>query len=348
MPQCEDERHAIKVSPVYAIMISEPGGPEVLQWREVPDPHPGPAEVLIDISASAVNRADLLQRKGFYPPPAGASSILGLECAGVISAVGADVRGLEIGTQVCALLAGGGYAEKVAVPAVQVLSIPIPLTLLESAGLMETACTVWSNLVMTARAAAGEVLLIHGGAGGIGTMAIQIGVALGLTVAVTAGTPAKLAACEALGATILIDYHHDDFVAEIAKVGGADIILDVMGASYLSRNIDALADGGRLMVIGLQGGAKAEIDLNALLRMRRSVTATALRSRPVDGHGSKAEIVAEVGQHLWPLINQGRVRPQIGAHIPLPEAGRAHALLESDSSPGGKIVLVAPDATDLE
>ncbi len=327
--------------------MSEPGGPEVLEWAEVPDPVPGPSEVLIDVAASAVNRADIMQRKGFYPPPPGASEILGLECAGVISAVGSDVLDFEVGVEVCALLSGGGYAEKVVVPSTQVLAIPLPLNQLEAAGLMEAACTVWSNLVMTAKAAPGEVLLIHGGAGGIGTMAIQIGVALGLRVAVTAGSKEKLTACEALGAEILINYRQDDFGAELAKVGGADVILDVIGAKYLTRNIDALADGGRLVIIGMQGGTKAEIDLNSLLRMRRTVAATALRSRPVTGHGSKAEIVAEVSHYLWPLINDGRVRPQIGAQIPLPEAARAHELLESDNSPGGKIVLVAPGGADV-
>src|SRR4051794_32255845 len=273
-----------------AVTFSEPGGPEVLQWGEVPDPVCGPGEVLVDVTATAVNRADLMQRQGFYPPPPGASEVLGLECSGVIAEVGDGVTGWAVGDEVCALLAGGGYAERVAVPAGQLLPPPAGVELATAAALPEVTCTVWSNVFMLAGLREGDVLLVHGGSGGIGTMAIQLAVRAGARVAVTAGSPEKLAFCRELGAEVLVDYREEDFVQRVRDATGghgADVVLDNMGAKYLARNVDVLADGGRLVVIGMQGGRKAELDLGSLLAKRGSVHATALRSRPATGRGGK-------------------------------------------------------------
>lgn len=315
---------------------------ENLTWQSMPDPTAGPDEVVLDVVAAGCNRADLLQRKGNYPPPPGASEILGMECSGIIRTVGHEVLGWKTGDRVCALLAGGGYAEQVAVPAVQLLPIPAGVSLLDAAGLPEVACTVWSTLVMAAGARPGETLLIHGGTGGIGTFAIQLGVALGLRVAVTAGSAAGLERCRELGAEIPINYHDDDFVAVVRDATdgrGADLILDVIGAKYLGRNVSALATGGRLAIIGLQGGARAEIDLSALLTKRARVLGTTLRSRPVTGLGSKADIISEVERAVWPLVAAGKIRPVIGARVPIAEAERAHEMLESGAAPGGKVLL---------
>ena len=324
-----------------AITITEPGGPEVLRWTEVPDPEPGPGEVLVDVAASAVNRADLLQRRGVYPPMPGVSPYPGLECSGTVSALGDGVTGHRVGDRVCALLAGGGYAERVAVPAGQLLPIPDGVDLVTAAGLPEVACTVWSNVVMLAGLQPGEVLLVHGGSGGIGTHAIQVGVALGARVATTAGA-ARLDLCRELGAEIVVDYREQDFVDEVRAATdghGADVVLDNMGAAYLARNVDVLATGGRLVVIGMQGGATAELNIATLLRKRASVAATALRSRPVDGPGGKAEIVADVTARLWPMIAAGAVRPIVHEHIPMAEAARAHALLGQGGATVGKVLL---------
>jgi putative PIG3 family NAD(P)H quinone oxidoreductase len=322
-----------------AVVITDPGGPEVLTLGEAPDPEPGPGEVVLDVAATAVNRADLLQRQGFYPPPPGASDVLGLECSGTVAAVGPDVERWQVGDEVCALLAGGGYAELVVVPAGQVMRVPAGVPLVEAAALPEVACTVWSNLVMTAGMRKGETLLVHGGAGGIGSFAIQLGKALGVTVLTTAGTEEKRAFCWDLGADVAIDYHDDgpdgDWVAVVREHGGADVILDNMGAKYLARNVDALATSGRLVIIGMMGGTKAELDINALLRKRGAVIATALRSRPL---GEKAAICAEVVEHVWPLIADGSVVPVIHARLPLAEVETAHRLME-DSGHVGKIVL---------
>lgn len=297
-----------------AIMVREPGGPQNLEWTQVPDPVPGAGEVVIDVAASAVNRADLLQRQGHYPPPPGASEVIGLECSGTIAEVGEGVSGWKVGDEVCALLAGGGYAERVAVPAVQLLPVPGEVELVAAAALPEVACTVWSNVVMHAGLSEGEVLLVHGGAGGIGTHAIQVGKALGATVAVTAGSPDRLERCGQLGADITINYREQDFVEEVKReAGGADVILDNMGAKYLGRNIDALATGGRLVVIGMQGGTKAELNLGKLIAKRASIAATTLRARPVE---EKGEIVAAVREHLWPMVELGTVRPVIGQAFP--------------------------------
>lgn len=326
---------------MHAIVVTEPGGPQVLSYTEVPDPDPATGEVLIRVAATAVNRADVLQRKGFYPPPPGASELLGLECSGTIVALGAEVTGWRVGDRVCALLAGGGYAELVAVPAAQLLPVPAGVDLVDAAGLPEVVCTVWSNLVMTARLAPGELLLVHGGSSGIGTMAIQLGKAIGARVAVTASRDASLQACRELGADITINYTEGDWVDTLRReAGGADVILDVVGAKYLQRNVSALADGGRLVVIGLLGGARAELDLNALMAKRRSVIGTTLRSRPVAGPGSKGEVVEQVREHVWPLLESGTITPVVQSRYPLAEAAKAHAELEAGGHLG-KILLIA-------
>lgn len=316
---------------MHAITIPQPGGPDALVWAEVPDPNPGRDEVLIEVTASAVNRADLLQRQGHYPPPPGASPYPGLECAGTV--VGS-------GEQVCALLAGGGYAERVAVPAGQLLPIPRGLTLAQAASLPEVACTVWSNVVQLGRLTRGETLLVHGGGGGIGTFAIQLGVALGARVIVTARA-AKHDRLRELGADIAIDYTEEDFVDVVREHGGADVILDIMGGTYLERNIEALAFGGRLVVIGLQGGRAARLNLGALMAKRGLISATTLRARPVE---EKAAIVRGVREQIWPLVESGAVRPIIDRYLPMAEAAEAHRLVES-SDHLGKIVLLTPTPT---
>ncbi|MGN9812253.1 NAD(P)H-quinone oxidoreductase [Micromonospora sp. BQ11] len=320
-----------------AITIPEPGGPDALVWAEVPDPEPGPGEVIVDVRASAVNRADLLQRQGFYPPPPGAPAYPGLECSGVVSAIAPDVTGWEVGREVCALLAGGGYAERVAVPAGQLLPVPAGVDVVDAAALPEVACTVWSNIVQLARLTAGETLLVHGGGSGIGTFAVQLGTALGARVVVTARS-VKHERLRGLGAAHTIDYREQDFVEEVRTVTdgrGADVILDIMGASYLSRNVAALADGGRLVVIGMQGGRKAELDLGALLAKRGTVAATALRSRPLD---QKSQIVRGVREQVWPLVEAGTVTPIVDRRLPMTEAAEAHRLVESNDHVG-KVLL---------
>ena len=323
---------------MHAIVVTQPGDPDVLTWTEVPDPVAGPGEVVIDVAASGVNRADLMQRQGFYPPPPGAPPYLGLECSGTVAATGPGVTGWQPGDAVCALLAGGGYAEKVAVHAGQVLPAPKPVSLTAAAAFPETACTVYSNVFQGARLAAGETLLVHGGASGIGTMAIQLAKHSGATVAVTAGSDDKLAACRELGADILINYRDDDFVERIREATGgrgADVILDIMGASYLARNVDALAPDGRIANIGMQGGRKTELDLSTLMAKRGTITATTLRARPA---AQKAAIVAAVLEHVWPLIEDGRIRPVIHCELPMPDAARAHRIM-ADSTHTGKILL---------
>jgi len=320
---------------MQAIVASSEGG---LTWQQVPDPSPGAGEVLIKVATAGVNRADLLQAAGKYPPPPGASEILGLEVSGTIAAVGDEVSGWTVGQQVCALLAGGGYAEYVAVPAAQVLPVPASVSLHEAAALPEVACTVWSNVVMTAGLTADRLLLVHGGGSGIGTHAIQVARALGARVAVTAGTRQKLDLCAELGAEILINYREDDFVERVRAEGGADVILDIIGAKYLDRNVDALAPDGRLVIIGMQGGVKAELNIGKLLNKRGGVIATALRSRPVSGRGGKSEIVDAVREHVWPMVESGQVRPIIGAEYPVQEAGAAHELLQSGEV-SGKVLL---------
>jgi len=326
---------------VKAILpIAQGGGPEVLRYADAPDPEPGPGEVLLDVAATAVNRADLVQRQGYYPPPEGASEILGLECSGTVAALGAGVEDVEIGSEVCALLAGGGYATRVAVPAGQVMPLPEGVDLVTAAALPEVAATVWSNVMMVAGLRAGDTFLVHGGAGGIGTFAIQLTKALGARVIATAGSPEKLALCRELGADVAIHYREQDFVEVVAEVTdghGADVILDNMGASYLTRNLDTLAIEGRLIVLGFQGGSKAEMDLRTLFHKRGAVFSASLRARPV---AEKTTICAAVAEHVWPLVADGTVRAIVGRTLPLAEAAEAHRLMESGESTG-KIVLVA-------
>ncbi|MDH2425708.1 NAD(P)H-quinone oxidoreductase [Sphaerisporangium sp. TRM90804] len=316
-----------------AIVVSEPGGPEVLEWREVPDPRPGRGDVLIDVAAAGVNRADLMQRRGLYPPPPGVSDLLGLECSGVVAEVGEDVEGFSPGDEVCALLAGGGYAERVAVPWEQVLPVPAGVSTVEAGGLPEVACTVWSNVFMAARLRRGETLLVHGGTSGIGTFAIQLAKAFGSRVVATAGSPAKVRRCLELGADEAIDYREEDFSERVS----ADVILDIVGAKYLRKNVTALAAGGRLVVIGLQGGAKGELDIGALLAKRAWIHAAGLRHRPVP---DKGVIVRGVLENVWPLLDAGAIRPIVHATLPMAEAAEAHRILESSAHIGK--VLLAP------
>jgi putative PIG3 family NAD(P)H quinone oxidoreductase len=305
-----------------AIRILGAGGPEMLVWGEVPDPEARPGEVLIRVAASAVNRADLLQRQGRYAPPPGSSPYPGLECSGVITATGEAV---------CALLAGGGYAELVAVPKAHTLPIPKGWTVEEAATLPEVACTVWSNLAHLAGLQSGETLLVHGGGSGIGTFAIQFGVALGATV-VTTARRSKHAALKELGAHETIDYSDEDFT----KVQ-ADVILDIVGAPYLARNIQALRPNGRIVVIGLQGGRTAELDLSALMAKRGAIFGTTLRSRPYE---EKAAIVRGVREQVWPLVESGAIRPVIDRRLPMSEAAEAHRIVEA-SEHLGKVLLTA-------
>jgi putative PIG3 family NAD(P)H quinone oxidoreductase len=324
---------------MHAITIPEPGGPEALVWAEVPDPVPGEGEVLVEVVASAVNRADILQRQGFYNPPPGASPYPGLECSGRIAALGSGVSGWAVGDEVCALLAGGGYAEKVVVPAGQLLPVPEGVDLTRAAALPEVVCTVWSNVFMIAHLRPGETLLVHGGSSGIGTMAIQLAKAVGAKVAVTAGTKEKLERCAELGADILINYREQDFVAEIKQAtggAGADVILDNMGAKYLDRNVQALAVSGRLAIIGMQGGVKGELNIGTLLAKRAAISATSLRARPLN---EKAAIVAAVREHVWPLLAGGHVRPVVDREVPMAEAAEGHRVVEA-SGHVGKVLLV--------
>ncbi|MBN6050326.1 NAD(P)H-quinone oxidoreductase [Nonomuraea sp. RK-328] len=315
-----------------AIEIVRPGGPEVLEWREVPDPHPEQGQVVIEVAAAGVNRADVLQRKGFYDPPPGAPPYPGLEVSGVVAEVGAGVPGLAPGDQVCALLAGGGYAERVAVPWEQVMPVPEGVPLVDAAALPEVACTVWSNVFMLARLRKGETLLVHGGASGIGTFAVQLAKALGSQVVATAGSEAKLRRLRELGADETINYREQDF-SDLVR---ADVILDIIGGSYLAGNLKALNTGGRLTIIALQGGAKAEIDLGVLLTKRASVHGTTLRARPVE---EKGVIVRSVADNVWPLVGAGAVHPVVYARVPMSDAAEAHRMLDSGEHIG-KILLV--------
>ncbi|EHI13321.1 NAD(P)H-quinone oxidoreductase [Mycolicibacterium thermoresistibile] len=316
-----------------------------LSWVEVPDIEPGESEVLIAVHTAGINRADLLQAAGKYPPPPGASEILGLEVSGTVAAVGAGVSGWTVGQPVCALLAGGGYAEYVAVPAEQVMPIPESVEIRYAAALPEVACTVWSNLVMTAGLSAGEWVLIHGGASGVGSHAVQVARALDARVAVTAGTRHKLELCRELGAEVTICYREEDFVERVRAEtdgAGADVVLDIMGAAYLGRNVDALATDGRLVVIGMQGGRRAELDLGKLVAKRAAVFGTALRGRPVTGPHGKADIVRAVVENVWPMVASDQVRPVVGAEFPIQEAQAAHELLASGDV-YGKVLLCVED-----
>lgn len=321
-----------------AVVVNEPGGVDALEVVDVPDPEPGPGEVLIRVRAAGVNRADLLQRQGLYPPPPGASDVLGMECSGAIAALGEGVRGFAVGDPVCALMAGGGYAELAAVPAGQVAPVPRGVDVLDAAGLMEAACTVWSNVVMTGRLQPGETLLVHGGASGIGTAAIQVAWALGARVVATVGSAEKAEACRKLGADVVVNYREQDF-AEVLADDPVDVILDIIGAKYLESNLAVLAKDGRLVVIGMQGGMKAELDLGTVVGKRASITGTTLRSRPIE---EKTAIVARTIEHVWPMIAAGRVRPIVHARFPLEEVSRAHQVLEESTHVGKVLLTVGP------
>lgn len=321
-----------------AVVAEEAGGPEVLSVVERPDPEPGPGEVVLDIAAAGLNRADLLQRQGFYPPPPGASDVLGMECSGTVSAIGDGVTGWSVGDQGCALLSAGAYATKVSLPAGQLMPVPDGVDLVTAAALPEVACTVWSNVFMIAGLRPDETLLVHGGSGGIGTFAIQLAAALGARVFTTAGSAEKRDLVRELGAEIAVDYRTEDFVEVVRQAtdgAGVDVVLDNMGASYLARNVAALATEGRLVIIGMQGGTKAELDISTLLRKRGAIVATTLRARPA---AEKAAICAAVVEHVWPLVADGSIRPLVHATLPLEQVSAAHALMESGEH-SGKILL---------
>lgn len=325
-----------------AVYISEPGGPEVLDIRDVPAPVPGPGEVLIDVVAAGLNRADVQQRRGFYPPPPGASEIPGLEVSGRIAAFGPEVsKPFSVGDKVVALLSGGGYAQQVAVPAEQVLRVPDGVDLVTAASLPEVAATVYSNLIMTAQLQAGETVLIHGATGGIGTMAIQLAKAYGAKVATTAGTAEKVGTAKAfLGADIAVNYAEEDFAESLkAQNGGkgADVILDVVGAKYLQQNVEALADYGRLVVIGLQGGVKGELNLGQLVSKRAAIIGTALRPRPV---AEKGVIMNAVRETVWPMLADGRIKPFVAKSFPLEQVREAHEYFDSGEHMGKVLLLL--------
>jgi putative PIG3 family NAD(P)H quinone oxidoreductase len=319
-----------------AVTAPDPGGPEALTVIDLPDPEPGPGEVVIDVVASAVNRADTLQRQGFYPPPEGASDVLGLECSGRISAVAAGVEGWSTGDEVCALLAGGGYAEKVTVPAGQVMPVPSGVDLKAAGAIPEVACTVWSNVFMLAGLQPDETLLVHGGAGGIGNFAIQLAKAVGARVLTTAGSAAKVELCESLGADRAINYNEEDFVEVVKELGGADVILDNMGAKYLASNLAALASQGRLVIIGMQGGTKAELDIGLLMRKSGALLGTLLRARPPH---EKAAIVASTREHVWPLLAAGEVHAVIDRVLPIEQVAEAHRVVEAGGHVGKVLLL---------
>jgi putative PIG3 family NAD(P)H quinone oxidoreductase len=323
---------------MWAITIPSPGGPDALTWAEVADPTPGPGQVVVDVAAAGVNRADLLQRNGRYPPPAGTSPTPGLECSGVISEVGPDVDGWQVGDQVCALLAGGGYAQRVCAPAGQLLPAPRGVDLVRAAAFPEAACTVWSTVFAAARLQAGESLLVHGGTSGIGTFAVQLAKASGVRVLATAGTARKCARAREIGAEVAINYNDDDFVRVVHDlIGGVNVILDVVGGPYLARNLEALAPDGRLVVIATQGGRRAELDLGAVMAKRATLYGAGLRARPLE---QKAAIVTAVREHVWPLIEAGAITPVIEALVPLPEAAEAHRILEAGDHIGKVLLTV--------
>ncbi len=316
------------------ISVTRHGSDSLLSVTQSERPVAGPGEVVIDVFGAGVNRADVLQRRGSYPSPPGWPEWPGLECAGIISAVGEEAQGFKVGDHVCALVGGGAYAEHVAAPADLVLPVPNELTLVQAAGVMEAACTVWSNFE-AAGLAPGETLLIHGGSGGIGTFAIQLAKALGVRVIATARGAERTKRCLELGADVAVDHTSEDFVEAAVAIGGADVILDVVGAAYLERNLAALATGGRLVVIGLQRGARAELDLGTLMTKRARIIGTTLRSRP---HTERAAIVADVGRSVWPFIPD-KVRPVIHGTVSFDNAQAAHDLMETGEV-FGKVVLV--------
>ena len=329
-----------------AIIQQDTADPTSLEWTDTDDPIPGPGEALVRIHAAGVNRGDVLQAAGHYPPPPGASDIIGLEAAGTIEAFGPPLesdstsarestRQWNVGDQCGMLLAGGGYAERVSVPVTQLFPVPHGWSLTDTAGVIEVAATVWSNLGMVADMQKGQTVLIHGGSGGIGTFAIQLAHAMGLTVATTAGNADNLELCRSLGADILINYRDDDFVAVMKEHGGADIILDIMGAKYLDSNVKALGEKGHLVIIGMQGGVRGELNIGRLLSKRGSITATNVRGRSLD---DKATVVSDTIKHVWPLLEDGTVSTQVTKTLPIADAAVAHRLLKSREVTG-KIVL---------
>ncbi|MDC7123710.1 NAD(P)H-quinone oxidoreductase [Cellulomonas fimi] len=322
-----------------AVVVAEPGPADVLRVADVDEPVPGPAEVLVQVSAAGVNRADLLQREGRYPPPPGAPPWPGLEVSGVVVAVGDDVGGRwHPGDRVAALLAGGGYADRVTVHADLCLPVPDSVPLEDAAALPEAVATVWSNL-RAAHLSPGETLLVHGGSGGVGSVAVQLGRALGTRVMATAGGPDRVARVRELGADLALDHREDDLVGRVRAATdhrGVDVVLDVLGAGALADNLRLLADGGRLVVIGMQQGRRAELDLGLLLARRASVIGTTLRSRP---HAQKAAIVDGVARHVWPLVADGTVRPVVHARVPLADAAEAHRMMERGEV-FGKVLLI--------
>ena len=321
-----------------AVEIGAPGPAEVLRLADRPVPSPGPAEVLVRVAAAGVNRADVMQRQGSYPPPPGASDIPGLELSGTVAAVGTGVESPSVGEEVCALVAGGGYAEYCVVPAPQCLPLPRGVTLRDAAALPEAYCTVWTNVFERGRLAAGETLLVHGGSSGVGTAAIQLARAFGARVLASAGSLAKCGACKALGAELAVNYREQDFVAAVREATGgrgADVILDLVGGAYLQRNLDCLALEGRLVLIAVMGGAQGELNLARLMSRRQTLTGSTLRSRPV---AAKAAICDALRARVWPRFADGALRPVIHGTYPLGEAAAAHRVMES-SAHVGKLLL---------
>jgi len=329
---------------MVAVEIVAPGGPEVLVPVERPDPVPGEGELLIDVHAAGVNRPDVMQRRGSYPPPPGASDIPGLEVAGTVAGLGPGVEGWHIGDRVCALLAGGGYATRAVAPVLQCLPIPAGLDMVGAAALPETCFTVWTNLFERARLAPGEWVLVHGGTSGIGTTAIQMAVARGSRVLATAGSDDKCRACERLGAAFGINYRTQDFVAEVLRLTGGhgvDVVLDMVGGAYLARNLSILATEGRLAQIAIMGGDTATLDLRRLLVKRLTVTGSTLRPRTP---GEKGKIAEALRREVWPLIERGLVRPIIHRTFPLAAASEAHRIMESSEHIGKLVLVVRPAA----
>jgi NADPH2:quinone reductase len=325
------------------IEIREPGEPEVLVTGTRPTPQPAADEVLIKVAAAGVNRPDCLQRRGLYPPPTGASDIPGLEVAGIIVATGTQVTEFKPGDRVCALLAGGGYAEYCVAPSVQCLPVPENVSLTEAAAIPETFFTVWTNVFDLGQLKKNERLLVHGGASGIGTTAIQLGTALGAEVYATAGSQEKLQLCEQLGAKRAINYHEQNFlevIKELTDNKGVDVIFDIVGGSYLEQNIKLLTTGGRLVVIGILGGAKGTLNLGLLLSKKITVTGSTLRARPPE---AKGEIARSLREKVWPLFANGSVRPVVQEYLPLEAASRAHTLLEANDTAGKLVLIVDPE-----
>lgn len=318
--------------------VAQPGGPEALVLAQWPVPGIGADDLLIKVAAAGLNRADILQRRGFYPSPPGAPANPGMEISGTVVAVGRHAGAFRIGDAVCALVQGGGYAEYCAAPVAQVLPVPGKLSLIEAAALPEAYFTVWSNLFELGRLRQGERLLVHGGSSGIGVAATQLAAALGVAVYVTAGSDDKCRFCEQLGASRAFNYNTQDFVAEIAAAtdkAGVNVVLDMVGGSYMPRNLQVLAPEGRLVMIATQGGAQAQVDIMRIMQYRLVVTGSTLRGRPIE---FKGQIKEKLLQHVWPLLAQGRIRPVVDRVFPLAEAARAHAYMESGAHKG-KIVL---------